>query len=58
MKIQKQTGKHNKRIHEQNIQKVKEWFLNNPEGFQKDCARDLSLSTFTVNRIVQKINRG
>jgi len=37
---------------EKNLEIIREWFINNPLGFQKDCAKELGLSLPTVSKYV------
>jgi hypothetical protein len=58
MKIKGKSGIWKKEQRIRNIERIKKWFNDNPEGLQRECAEDLSLSLVTVNKCVQIIRKG
>jgi len=58
MKIKNKSGIWKKEQRLKNIERIRQWFIDNPEGLQRECAESLSLSTVTVNKCVQIIRKG
>jgi hypothetical protein len=58
MDIKSKSGMWKKAQRAENIERIKEWFTNNPDGLQRECADALSLSIVTVNKCVQIIRKG
>ncbi len=40
--------RHNKKVARQNLEKVREYFKNNPDAMMKDAAQDLEMTQKTV----------
>ena len=58
MKIQDNRGVNKKNEGCLNLERVKDWYIRNPSGLQRECARDLELDTKTVSKYVQILRKG
>jgi len=48
-------GENSKKIREENLERVKDFFRDNPRATQKQCADHLGLSGLTVRRRMREI---
>lgn len=50
-------GHHKLKEHERNKQRVKWWYINNPDSTQHECAEKLGLARITVWRCIQAMRK-
>lgn len=50
-------GDHARKVKEDNVNRIRQFFVNNPDATQKDCEKILELSYSTILRHVKTLRK-